>query len=156
MRALLGFAALVLAGCATAAPSVMIPVTGQTPVEEQILASYRTYASVNASVGASQIVYSTDIPESLGHYQTVIRQRIARDLAGIYRRPVHNAERVYLLYGKREGRDLVEVIRLGASDDSRPNRQTFDSLYDVGPLTYIFDPATHALLGVYGPVAGEY
>jgi hypothetical protein len=156
VRALLGFAALVLAACVTTPPIVMIPVTGSSPVEEQILVSYRAYTAVNASLGATEIVYSTNVPASASRYQSVIQRRIERDLKSYYRRPIHRAERVYLLFGAWEGRDLVEVVRLGTLSPERRDRQTFDGLQQVETLTYVFEPSTRALVEVYGPVAGEY
>mgnify|MGYP007037740896 CR=1 FL=1 len=111
---------------------------------------------MNASVGAPEVVYSTDRQDDLVRYQAIIADRLERDLASVYESPVPRAERIYLLLGRQGGLDVVEVIRLGAPDSTRPWRQTFDGLQSVGPLTYVFDPTTQALLDVRGPVAGEY
>ncbi len=134
----------------------MLVVRGESPVEQQILRSYETYASINASVGGPVIEYTTDRADDLSSYQAIIRERIQRDLAELYDHPLQHADRVYLLLGVEGDRDVVEVIRLGASDPTRPNRQSFDGLYSVGPLTYVFDPTSRAVLSVSGPVAGEY
>jgi len=134
----------------------MTPVTGASAIEQQILLSYRVYADVNASVGAPEIVYSAHLPESASHYQSVIQGRIESDLRRYYGDPIHTAERVYLLFGVREGRDLVQVVRLGTPSPGHSERQSFDGLQQIETLVYIFEPQTRALVDVYGPVAGEF
>ncbi len=134
----------------------MMRVDGNTAVERQILLSYRNYASVNASLVSPEVIYATDRDEELARYEGVIRERIERDLAAVYGSRVREAQRIYLLLGRQSGHDIVEVIRLGASDPDRSFRQSFDGLYSVGPLTYVFDPRNGAVLNVEGPVAGEY
>lgn len=156
VQRLAALVAIVLSACATADEPSMLIVRGESSVEQQILRSYQTYSSVNASVGGPIVEYTTDRTNDLSSYGTIIRQRMQRDLAELYDGPVQRADRVYLLLGVVGGRDVVQVIRLGASDPNRPNRQSFDGLYQVGPLTYVFDPTSHAVLSVSGPVAGEY